>query len=41
MSQKVLNKVNNDIFSYGTSDGMGIFKMSKFMPTEIHNATGA
>ena len=38
MSQKILNKVNNDIFSY---DGAaGIFKMSKFMPTEIHHATG-
>ena len=40
MSQKVLNKVNDDIFSYDTSGGVGIFKMSKFMPTEIHHATG-
>ena len=38
MSQKVLNKVNNDIFSYDTP--AGVFKMSKFMPTEIHHATG-
>jgi hypothetical protein len=38
MSQKVLNKVNNDIFSYDTP--VGIFKMPKFMPTEIHHATG-
>jgi len=40
MSQKVLNKVNNDIFSYDTSDGVGVFKMSRVMPTEIHHATG-
>tara|TARA_B110000902_G_scaffold187884_2_gene212605 strand:+ start:2050 stop:3963 length:1914 start_codon:yes stop_codon:yes gene_type:complete len=40
MSQKVLNKVNNDIFSYDTSGGVGVFKMSRVMPTEIHHATG-
>ena len=39
MSQKVLNKVNNDIFSYDTLDGVGVFKMSRVMPTEIHHAT--
>ena len=35
MSEKVLNKVNNDIFSYKE----GVFTMSKVMPTEIHHTT--
>ena len=36
MSNKILNKVNNDIFSYDTTGG--VFKMSRIMPTEIHHA---
>ena len=35
MSEKVLSKVNNDIFSYDTTGG--VFKMSRVMPTEIHH----
>ena len=38
MSNKILNKVNNDIFSYDTTGG-GVFKMSRVMPTEIHHNT--
>ena len=37
MSEKVLNKVNNDIFSYDTEGG--VFKMSRVMPSEIHHIT--
>jgi hypothetical protein len=37
MSDKILNKVNNDIFSYDTTGG--VFKMSRVMPTEIHHVT--
>lgn len=39
MSNKILNKVNNDIFSYETTDAGGVFKMSRVMPTEIHHST--
>lgn len=35
MTEKVLNKVNNDIFSYDTTDS--VFKMSRLKPTEIHH----
>jgi hypothetical protein len=35
MTEKVLNKVNNDIFSYDASDNA--FKMSRVKPTEIHH----
>ena len=38
MSNKILNKVNNDIFSYDSTGG--VFKMSRVMPTEIHHVTG-
>lgn len=37
MTEKVLNKVNNDIFSYDTTDNA--FKMSRVKPTEIHHAS--
>ena len=35
MTEKVLNKVNNDIFSYDTTDN--VFKMNRVKPTEIHH----
>lgn len=40
MSEKVLSKINNDIFSYETNaTGGGVFKMSRVMPTKIHHVT--
>lgn len=37
MSEKVLNKVNSDIFSYDTT--ANAFKMARVMPTEIHHSS--
>ncbi len=37
MSEKVLNKVNSDIFSYDTTTSA--FKMTRVMPSEIHHSS--